>query len=210
MELRREDRDLAGLTVLALLWTGPRHTYDMHRMMVDWHKDFVTGLPRSMYHAVNRLLRSGLIEPVASERPGPRPERTVYALTDAGRQELRERECRLLRVPDRDSTLFVAALSFIGGLPPEEVAAALRDRTAALERQSAELDAALQATAGELPRPLLLEAEYERARADADLAWVRAVLDDLESGRLTWSPEQITRQDGDAVPPPGEEGAADD
>ncbi|MFC7740738.1 PadR family transcriptional regulator [Nocardiopsis composta] len=151
MELRREDRDVAGLTVLALLHTGPRHTYDMHRLMVDWHKDFVTGLPRSMYHAVNRLLRGGLIEPVAAVRPGPRPERTVYALTEAGGRELRERERRLLRTPDRDTALFVAALSFLGVLPPEEAARALRDRAAALEEHSAGLGAELQATVGRLP-----------------------------------------------------------
>ena len=55
--MARAERDLPGLTVLALLLTGPRHTYEMHRMMIDTRKDFVTGLPRSMYHAVERLLR---------------------------------------------------------------------------------------------------------------------------------------------------------
>ncbi|GAA1096738.1 PadR family transcriptional regulator [Nocardiopsis composta] len=207
MELRREDRDVAGLTVLALLHTGPRHTYDMHRLMVDWHKDFVTGLPRSMYHAVNRLLRGGLIEPVAAVRPGPRPERTVYALTEAGGRELRERERRLLRTPDRDTALFVAALSFLGVLPPEEAARALRDRAAALEEHSAGLGAELQATVGRLPRLLLLEAEYERARIDAERAWVREVLEDLGSGRLDWSPERLAGRGRNAPPSPGK-GAA--
>src|SRR5690606_11610777 len=104
-----------------------------------------------------------LIEPVAAVRPGPRPERTVYALTEAGGRELRERERRLLRTPDRDTALFVAALSFLGVLPPEEAARALRDRAAALEEHSAGLGAELQATVGRLPRLLLLEAEYERS-----------------------------------------------
>ena len=31
MPLHRADRDLPALTVLALLLTGPRHTYEMHR-----------------------------------------------------------------------------------------------------------------------------------------------------------------------------------
>src|SRR5690606_24604707 len=99
MALRRVDRDLPALTVLALLTTGPRHTYEMHRLMVDTHKDFVTGLPRSMYHAVDRLLRAGLIEVVRTDRAEGRPERTVYGLTDAGRAELRERVRRLLEHP---------------------------------------------------------------------------------------------------------------
>ncbi|MFG3257071.1 PadR family transcriptional regulator [Streptomyces sp. NPDC048172] len=201
MKLRRGDRDLAGLTVLALLWTGPRHTYDMHRLMLDWHKDFVTGLPRSMYHAVDRLLRDGFIEPVGAERPGPRPERTVYALTKAGARELHERERRLLRVPDRDSTLLVAALSFLGVLPPGEAAEALRQRVTALTEETSALSTELEAVSGELPRLLLLETEYERVRREAELAWVRAVAEDIGAGKLQWSREQLAAQEGRTLPP---------
>ncbi len=122
--MARADRDLPGLTVLALLLTGPRHTYEMHRMMIDTHKDFVTGLPRSMYHAVERLLRDQLIRVVGTARNGTRPERTVYELTAAGRGELTARVRRLLEQPDPDATLLVAALSFIGCLPPVEAASA--------------------------------------------------------------------------------------
>jgi DNA-binding PadR family transcriptional regulator len=130
MSLQRADRDLPALTVLALLLTGPRHTYEMHRLMVDTHKDFVTGLPRSMYHAVERLLRAELIEVVRTDRAEGRPERTVYAVTDGGRAELAERVRRLLEHPDPDATLFVAALSFLGCLPAEQARAALDVRRA--------------------------------------------------------------------------------
>src|SRR5690606_34583499 len=115
--------------------------------------------------------------------------------------------CRLLRTPDRDTALFVAALSFLGVLPPEEAARALRDRAAALEEHSAGLGAELQATVGRLPRLLLLEAEYERARIDAERAWVREVLEDLGSGRLDWSPERLAGRGRNAPPSPGK-GAA--
>src|SRR5438128_2716644 len=73
MPIGRTERDLPGLTVLALLLTGPRHTYEMHRMMIDTHKDFVTGLPRTMYHAVERLLRGGMVVVVDTARDGARP-----------------------------------------------------------------------------------------------------------------------------------------
>jgi DNA-binding PadR family transcriptional regulator len=185
MTLRRSDRDLAALTVLALLLTGQRHTYEMHRLMVDTHKDFVTGLPRSMYHAVERLLRAELIRVVGTDRADGRPERTVYALTDAGRTELGERVRRLLEHPDPDSTLFVAALSFLGCLPVPQARAALDARRAELERRIDATRAAL-AEASAVPRLLLVEAEYEIARLTAERDWVAALLDDLDSGRLTW------------------------
>jgi DNA-binding PadR family transcriptional regulator len=185
MSLQRADRDLPALTVLALLMTGPRHTYEMHRLMVDTHKDFVTGLPRSMYHAVERLLRAELIEVVRTDRADGRPERTVYGLTDAGRAELAERVRRLLEHPDPDATLFVAALSFLGCLPVPRARAALAVRRAELERG---IDGARGALAevGHLPRLLVVEAEFEIARLTAERDWVVGLLADLDGGRLDW------------------------
>jgi DNA-binding PadR family transcriptional regulator len=185
MALRRADRDLPAFTVLALLTTGPRHTYEMHRLAIDTHRDFVTGLPRSMYHAVERLLRAELIEVVRTDRAQGRPERTVYGLTGAGRAESRERVRRLLEHPDPDSTLFVAALSFLGCLQAPQARAALDVRRAALERLIDGTRSGL-ASAPDLPRLLLVEAEYEIARLTAERDWVTGLLADLDSGRLDW------------------------
>jgi DNA-binding PadR family transcriptional regulator len=196
MSLQRVDRDLPALTVLALLLTGPRHTYEMHRLMVDTHKDFVTGLPRSMYHAVERLLRAELIHVVRTDRAEGRPERTVYALTDAGRAELGERVRRLLEHPDPDATLFVAALSFLGCLPVPQARAALDVRQAELGRRIDRARAAF-GEASALPRLLLVEAEYEIARLAAERDWVASLLADVDSGRLSW-PDDIRELE---VPP---------
>jgi len=53
MALRKSDRDLAELAVLALLLSGSRYRYEMHRLMIRTHNGFVNGLPRSLYHAVD-------------------------------------------------------------------------------------------------------------------------------------------------------------
>jgi DNA-binding PadR family transcriptional regulator len=186
MGLRRSDRDLPALTVLALLLTGPRHTYEMHRLMIDTHKDFVTGLPRSMYHAVERLLRDELIRVVGTDRAAGRPERTVYALTDAGRAELAARVRRLLEHPDADATLFVAALSFVGCLPVPQAREALAARRGELDRRAGEATAGYEAAVRDVPRVLLVELEFEIARLTAERDWVARLVDDLDAGRLTW------------------------
>ncbi|MGI5130892.1 PadR family transcriptional regulator [Pseudonocardia sp. CA-107938] len=186
MELKRADRDLPGLTVLGLLTTGPRHTYEMHRMMIDFHKDFVTGLPRSMYHSVERLLRDGHVEVVDTERPSGRPERIVYGITERGRAELTERVTRLLAVPDADTDLLVAGLSFAGCLTAAEAVAALRTRLATLARHRDGTSAALADRPAELPRLLFLEAEYALSRITAEHDWVAGVVTEIESGALPW------------------------
>ena len=83
--------DLVGLTVLAMLSVRAGHPYELHRFIVDTHKDYVTGLPRSLYHAVEKLAGEQLIVPVETTREGRRPERTVYEITDEGRMELSTR-----------------------------------------------------------------------------------------------------------------------
>ncbi|GAA2298798.1 PadR family transcriptional regulator [Nonomuraea roseoviolacea subsp. roseoviolacea] len=179
--------DLVGLTVLALLSVRAGHPYELHRLVVDTHKDYVTGLPRSLYHAVERLARDELIIPSATGREGRRPERTVYEITAEGREELATRLRRLLERPDPDQRVLVAGISLIGVLPVPEARRALRSRAAALEAAVAGLDAHLAGMADNgLPEVLGLKLDYQRAAQAAELAWVRGVLDRLESGALDW------------------------
>jgi DNA-binding PadR family transcriptional regulator len=158
-------------------------------LIIDTHKDFVTGLPRSMYHAVDRLLRDGLIAVHEVRRDGPRPERTVYALTGAGRAALDDRVERLLAVPDTDATLFVAALSFVAALPRGRALAALRARRDALAARLDALAAGLATVPAAIPRLLLVETEFERARLVAEHGWVAAFADEVGSGALAWPDE---------------------
>ncbi|WP_173922907.1 PadR family transcriptional regulator [Agromyces sp. Marseille-P2726] len=184
-QLQRSDRDLPALAVLALLAQGPRHTYDMHRFMVDTRKDFIVGLPRSLYHAVDRLEKSGLITEAGIEQSAGRPDRVRYAITDAGRADLRRRVALLLATPEPDATLAYAALSFMGVLGLDEAVAALRSRVAAIDLRLARLRGDLAEAHG-VPRILLVEAEFEQARLAAERRWTAGLLDELESGALPW------------------------
>ena len=183
--LTRDERDLAALTVLALLTIGPRHPYDIHRLCVQTRKDFVTGTPRSIYHAVTKLHKAYLIEPVGSEQDGGRPERTVFALTDAGRAEGRRRVAKLLATPQDDRTLTTAALSFLGILSQGDAIAAMRARVAALASALSIKDSEL-AEAGDLPPILLVETAYECDQLRAEHNWFDAVVGRLESGEIPW------------------------
>lgn len=189
---RRPGPDLASLTALAILTRAPRHAYDLHRYIVDTHKDYVTGLPRSLYHAITRLADTALITAVATTRTGQRPERTVYAITEQGRAELADRLRHLLTTLTRDTTGFVAALSLLGALPPDEASQALTDRADQLRRKLDTTDRTLtDLAANGVPRLALLKLEYERSRHAAELDWIDHIAAELADGRITWD-----------VPPP--------
>ncbi|UBU09423.1 PadR family transcriptional regulator [Nonomuraea gerenzanensis] len=179
--------DLVGLTVLALLSVRASHPYELHRLVVDTHKDYVTGLPRSLYHAVERLAGEELIVPVETSRQGRRPERTVYEITDEGRRELATRLRALLENPGAERPAFTAAVSLIGVLPVPDALRALRTRAATIEGRLAAMSGHLKAMRDSgLPDVLMVEVDYERAIGEAELAWLRALIARLESGELDW------------------------
>ncbi|GAB2924222.1 PadR family transcriptional regulator [Nonomuraea fastidiosa] len=180
--------DLVGLTVLAMLSVRPAHPYELHRFIVDTHKDYVTGLPRSLYHAVEKLAGQELIVPVETSRQGRRPERTIYEITDEGRRELATRLRALLESPQGERRTFTAAVSLMGVLPVPDALQSLRTRAASLEGELAGLNAHLEAlrTSG-LPEVLTVELDYERTLSEAELGWIRGLIARLESGELTWS-----------------------
>jgi DNA-binding PadR family transcriptional regulator len=181
-------RDLAALAVLALLREEPNHPYGLQAVVRERHMDVVEGRTRALYHAVERLQATGLIEPLETTREGRRPERTVYQLTPRGHDELRSWLMQLLSQGEAGPAAFSAALSLIHHLPPA-------DAVRALEARKIHLECGLEVRYGvdrvlrqkyELPRSVLLDHEFQQAAAQAELAWVQSLLDDLHSAKLTW------------------------
>ncbi len=181
-----------SLTTLALLHERPMHPYEMSRLINERRYDVVLNLKRgSLYHAVERLARDGLIEAVETSREGRRPERTMYRLTDAGRDAF-DAELRGLITEYRyEPPRFMAAAQFLSSLPPQDAERLLRLRVVALEAEIAGHDSVL--TGDKWPgfqRVHVVEVEYAKALAAAELAWVKAIVADLESGALTWAQER--------------------
>jgi DNA-binding PadR family transcriptional regulator len=183
-------RDLtpSELTVLQLLHEGPTHPYDMQRLVRERRIDVLVPVRRgTLYHAVGRLERRGLIETVETTREGRRPERTVYRVTEAGEDALLDRLRELLAAPRRDYPELTQALSFISRLEPADARAQLELRVGSLEAEVAGFTALL-AGARHLPREWVVEVEYVLCLRRAELEWLRGIVADLRAGRLSWSP----------------------
>lgn len=184
-----------GLTVLALLHFQPLHPYGIQRLIKQWGKDQVVnvGQRASLYRAIERLLAAELIAVRETGRDQQYPERTVYELTDAGRETMRVWLHEMLAAPKQEFPQFPAALSFVLMLAPREALEVLEQRTAVLDATLAEFDKSLtdQLEVYGLPRVTMLEDEYLRAMTAAELDWIRSVTDDLRSGRLNWTLEGL-------------------
>ena len=183
-----------ALTVLFMLMGGPLHPYEMQRRMKLWGKELVVNLAQraSLYKTIDRLQQAGLIAVSHTERDQRFPERTVYELTDAGLRVGREWLIEMLARPVNEFPRFPAALSFIFGLEPDEARAMLEHRAALLQEELTKLDQALGSDAARRsPRVTLLDGTYLRSMTAAELEWVRGVIDELRTGTLSWSQDEL-------------------
>ena len=187
MASKRKVSNPLALAVMALLYERPMHPYEMVTLMRERGKHESVRLRySSLYSVVAALEREGLIVPKETVREGRRPERTIYEITGAGREEFLTWLRELLREPVKEYTQFAAGLSFLPGLPPEEAVALLEERVGRLEKETAEmrsrLDAAMERYG--LPRLFLVESEHELMLREAELGWVRKIVEEIEAGTL--------------------------
>lgn len=177
-----------AVIVLDLLHERPMHPYEMSRLLAERHVDEILGVKRgSLYGTVERLERDGLLETVETSREGRRPERTVYRVTDAGRDAYEARTHELITGMPYEPRRFTAGVMLLNALAPEQAARLLGDRLVSLRAQIAAFDVVLGEHA-HLPRVHMLEIEFAQTLLRAEQRWVEGVRDDIEAGRLAWSP----------------------
>jgi DNA-binding PadR family transcriptional regulator len=200
MAKRRKVGNLMALALLSVLMHRPMHPYEMAGALRGWGKDRDMSVKwGSLYSVVQRLADHGFIEAAGTFREGNRPERTIYRITDAGRDELVDWARELLATPEIEPSRFRAGLSVMVALPPDEVAGLLRDRLCGLDAQAAVLRDTIE-THREVPRLFLIEEEHDLAMTEAEAAWVRGLLAEVESGSFPGLGQWRDFHDGAAMP----------
>jgi len=205
---KRKVGNLLALAVLSYLTQGPMHPYELGRTLRD-HGDersikFNHG---SLYMVVQQLERAGFVAEQETSREGQRPERTVYAITGAGRAELRDWLRELVGEPQHEYPHFVAALSLISALPPSEALTLLRQRLTRLAARRAEIQAIIERTLAQGVPPLfLVEEEYRLTLLDAESSFVERFIGQITDPETGWGP-QWAGFHGEPVPAAEDDGA---
>jgi DNA-binding PadR family transcriptional regulator len=185
MATRRKVNNLLALAVLGMLVQQPMHPYEIAATLREQGKNFSIKINwGSLYTVVQNLEKHGFVAATETSRQGRRPERTVYAITESGREELRDWLRELVREPEKEYHRFEAALSLIGVLSPDEVRQLLEQRLRALEIDLAGHEASLAQASRHVPRIFLIEVEYYLAVLRAEADWVRSLLREIADGSL--------------------------
>jgi DNA-binding PadR family transcriptional regulator len=160
--------------LLGLLTVGPQHGYDLKRAHDDRLPQAKPLAFGQVYATLGRLERDGLIEQAGQDQDGG-PERTTYAITDAGRAKLGE---WLVAVeppaPYLNSVLFakvVVSLLASGAAAATDYLVAQRAAHTARMRELTAVKTTRDSTAGDV-----VAADYAIAHLDADLRWLQTTL----------------------------------
>ena len=191
MASKRKVGNLLALAVLSYLTMGPKHPYELSRTLRDnGDARSIRFNHGSLYMVIQQLAKAGFVAEQETSRKGQRPERTVYAITDAGRAELRDWLRELVGEPDHEYPHFVAALSLIAAIPPDEAVTLLSRRAVRLAEQRAETRSLADgAAAGGLHPLFLVEEEFRITQLDAEIAFVERFIGQITDPETGWGPQ---------------------
>ena len=187
---RAHPSNLLALAVLALLFERPMHPYEMGVILKQRHKEESNKLRYGwLYTVIELLLRRAFIAARETARDGRRPERTVYEITDAGRDELRAWMADLIAEPVKEYPQFEAALCLLPVLPPDEALVLLRERAERIAQNAAALTRHVEAIGEQdFPPLFLVETQYRLALMRAEQQFVGELIRRIEGG---WGPLEL-------------------
>lgn len=172
--------------ILGLLRQRSLYGYEIKHIIEDHMGDWTSIAFGSIYFALDKLAEEGFIEKINIEQKGKRPSRSVYQITDSGREEF----LRLLREGwqqieqtyyDLDICLF-----FLNALPLEEIKQYLRVRQASLQEALKHIQSHREEQLANPHVPRLASAIFDHTlvHTQAELNWIIDLLEDLERGQF--------------------------
>ncbi|MGO4701283.1 helix-turn-helix transcriptional regulator [Dyella sp. 2RAB6] len=190
MSSRKVSNPLA-LAVMAWLLTGPMHPYELGKRLKETGKDRNIKYNRgSLYMVVEQLLKAGFIVEHETLRDTLRPERTVYALTAQGRQELYDWMREWTAKPQHEYPQFGVALSLLSVMEPSEAVELLQKRQRTMREQIDTIESMLgQARQDGVPWIYLIEEDYRLAVLAAEYSFVSQLAESLNRADYleTWN-----------------------
>jgi DNA-binding PadR family transcriptional regulator len=174
--------------VLGLLQSGPKHGYELHRIVLAHGSIYADFKKPTLYHLLHRLALQGLVHVRAETGArGRRGERLVFAIARPGELMFQELLRSALGSYDGTSTGFEVAVAFLASIPARDVQRLLRRRRGILQNRRESMLVEMDRMKEMPPGPRLasrrLAFDHALSLLAAELAWMdRAILEAGHSG----------------------------
>jgi len=172
------------LVILGLLRQRALYGYEIKQIIEDHMGDWTSIAFGSIYFALDKLAEEGFIEKIGVEQQGKRPSRSVYEITQSGRDEF----LRLLREGwqqiEQEHYALDICLFFLDSLPLHEIKDYLRMRLTVLQETLKHIEShrGEQLSNPHVPRLAGAIFDHSLAHTQAELNWLSDFLSKLESG----------------------------
>jgi DNA-binding PadR family transcriptional regulator len=179
----------AELYILGVLHRGNFHPYEIKRRlaqaMIECFTDVDVG---TIYYAVRQLAQCGMLTAAAHQRVARGGMRTVYRITSRGRDRFRELlHAQFAAAGDLRETLYGPML-FLHLADLNLVAKALHGQIDRQNARLAEIRKLRRQWVEMLPSGSRHLMQHMAGQSRLDLRWLRAVLADVEAGRIRDTP----------------------
>ena len=172
------------LVILGLLRERPLYGYEIKQIIEEHMSDWTSIAFGSIYFALEKLADEKFVSKVQIEQAGRRPSRSVFEITQTGREEF----SRLLREAwqqvERQYFSIDVCLFYLNSLPLKEVKNYLKMRQAGLQATLEHIytHREEQLSLPEVPRLAAAIFDHTLAHTQAELDWISNLLNKLESG----------------------------
>lgn len=165
---------------------GDSHPYEIRQKMMEreMHR-FIKMKDGSLYYAIDQLKKDAMIEPVEVVRDTNRPDKTIYRITEAGKNCFQRLLIEQMEADVPYHHPLHTALPFCHYGDQRKVVDVLRRKLELVERKTAYMKQVYEEHVGTVPRGVLhlMISGYEHGLTT--VAWLKRLLLDAEQGRLT-------------------------
>lgn len=162
-----------------LLRYGPQHGYQLKKLLAEQMADFTQIKLPTIYYHLEKMEAKGLVT-AREGREGQRPEKRVYEISPAGREEFTALLARALELEYRPTFAVDGALYFSDQVEPGAFAAALRCHAAnlreSLDNIRAHRGQVLPHVPGEMRAAAELIFSHHELHFQAELDWAERAL----------------------------------
>lgn len=190
---RRRQGEGLGMAMLRVAALGflaerPMHAYEMYQLALKRGEDRVVKVsPGSLYRAVYALEDRGYAAEFETYREGPRPERTTFEITQAGRDAYERELQHMIEVPAEEYPEYLLAVSGMHALEADVVRDAVSRRNRHLASEIETIDVATaEAEERGVPEMYVLHRQLRRHMICAEIAWNEQLIARLEAADIPW------------------------
>lgn len=175
---------MVPLYILGLIGRyGPQHGYQIRKMIQEQLQDFTQIKLPTIYYHLARMEAEGLLT-ARGEKPGARPEKTVFARTQRGEEAFDRMLSELTQFEYRPAFPADAAFFFSDCIDSETLRAGLQRHAGRMRRAIEGIEAHRRESVGSVPPEHAASAEaifrHHLKHCQAELEWAEEALSALQ------------------------------